>query len=104
MKGMVALLCAFNLVHAQPSADATPSLAESFNAGAPEVEPVVVGREKWNEKPPASPEPEPTRSTSEDNNPTRINELDPLETPAGTAGPKPLTSRSPQKQTRHQHC
>jgi hypothetical protein len=80
MKGLVALLCAFNLAHAQPSADATPSLAESFNAGAPEVEPVVVGREKWNEKPPAPPEPEPTRSTSGDNNPTRINELDPLET------------------------
>lgn len=33
--------------------DQQPSLAESYNAGAPEVEPVVVGRERWNEKPAA---------------------------------------------------
>ncbi len=62
-----------------------PSNPENgFNAGAPEVEPVVVGRERWNEK---TKDPEtPTKSLSEgeddksDSQTSRINELDPLET------------------------
>ena len=37
-------------VNGQPT-EGSPSLGEAFNAGAPEVEPIVVGRERWNEKP-----------------------------------------------------
>jgi hypothetical protein len=50
VKGVVALLVIISFAQAQPSTDTGPSLGEAFNAGAPEIEPVVVGREKWNEK------------------------------------------------------
>ena len=75
------------LLHSQtPKDDKSPSLGEAFNAGAPEVEPVVVGRERWNQKPPTNNSREsaqPASETSEKNEPTpspRIDELDPLET------------------------
>ncbi len=82
---MVVLLFVCSLVSAQNSNKDTPSLGESFNAGAPEVEPVVVGRDRWNEKPITSPiqPPDPASTQSENNltSPsTRIGELDPLET------------------------
>jgi len=81
-KGAVALLVMFSIAQAQPSPDAGPSLGEAFNAAAPEIEPVVVGREKWNEKPQALPENESLPPASEDDavNNGRISELDPLET------------------------
>ena len=71
-----------SFAQAQPSTDAGPSLGEAFNAGAPEIEPVVVGREKWNEKPQASPKTETLSPPSEDDAVPngRISELDPLET------------------------
>jgi hypothetical protein len=82
VKGVVALLVLISFAKAQPSTDTGPSLGEAFNAGAPEIEPVVVGREKWNEKPQASPKAETLSSPSEDDAVTngRISELDPLET------------------------
>jgi hypothetical protein len=82
VKGVVALLVIISFAKAQPSTDTGPSLGEAFNAGAPEIEPVVVGREKWNEKPQASPKAETLSSPSEDDAVTngRISELDPLET------------------------
>jgi hypothetical protein len=82
VKGVVALILMFTCAQAQPSTDTGPSLGEAFNAGAPEIEPVVVGREKWNEKPQASPKTETLSSPSEDEavNNGRISELDPLET------------------------
>jgi len=82
VKGVVALIVMITCAQAQPSTDAGPSLGEAFNAGAPEIEPVVVGREKWNEKPQASPTTETLSSPSEDEavNNGRISELDPLET------------------------
>ncbi len=82
VKGVVALLVIISFAHAQPSTDTGPSLGEAFNAGAPEIEPVVVGREKWNEKPQALPKTETLSSPSEDEAVTngRISELDPLET------------------------
>ena len=82
IKGVVALLVIISFAYAQPSTDTAPSLGEAFNAGAPEIEPVVVGREKWNEKPQASPKIETLSSPSEDEalNNGRISELDPLET------------------------
>ena len=82
IKGVVALLVIISFAYAQPSTDTGPSLGEAFNAGAPEIEPVVVGREKWNEKPQASPKTETLSSPSEDEalNNGRISELDPLET------------------------
>lgn len=70
----------------QPTPDESTSLGQAFNAGAPEVEPVVVGREKWNEKP-TKPSTAPSRDEafqSDSNNAEsqsgRIGELDPLET------------------------
>ena len=82
VKGVVALLVIISFAHAQPSTDTGPSLGEAFNAGAPEIEPVVVGREKWNEKPEALPKTETLSSPAEDEAVTngRISELDPLET------------------------
>jgi hypothetical protein len=82
MKSVVALPVIISFAQAQPSTDTGPSLGEAFNAGAPEIEPVVVGREKWNEKPQASPKTETLSSTSEDESVPngRISELDPLET------------------------
>ena len=82
VKGVVALFVIISFAHAQPSTDTGPSLGEAFNAGAPEIEPVVVGREKWNKKPQASPKTETLSSPAEDEAVTngRISELDPLET------------------------
>jgi len=82
VKGVVVLPVIISFAQAQPSTDTGPSLGEAFNAGAPEIEPVVVGREKWNEKPQASPKTEPLSSPSEDDAVPngRISELDPLET------------------------
>ena len=82
IKGVVALLVIISFAYAQPSTDTGPSLGEAFNAGAPEIEPVVVGREKWNEKPEALPKTETLSSPAEDKAVTngRISELDPLET------------------------
>ena len=82
VKGVVALIVIISFAQAQPSTDTGPSLGEAFNAGAPEIEPVVVGREKWNEKPQASPKTETLSSPSEDDAVPngRISELDPLET------------------------
>ena len=82
VKGVVALLVIISFAYAQPSTDTGPSLGEAFNAGAPEIEPIVVGREKWNEKPQASPKTETLSSPAENEAVTngRISELDPLET------------------------
>ena len=82
VKGVVALPVIISFAQAQPSTDTGPSLGEAFNAGAPEIEPVVVGREKWNEKPQASPKTETLSSPAEDDAVPngRISELDPLET------------------------
>jgi hypothetical protein len=82
VKGVVALPVIISFAQAQPTTDTGPSLGEAFNAGAPEIEPVVVGREKWNEIPQASPETETLSSPAEDDAVPngRISELDPLET------------------------
>ena len=82
VKGVVALLVMISIAQAQPSTDTGLSLGDAFNAGAPEIEPVVVGREKWNEKPQASPKTETLSSPAEDDAVPngRISELDPLET------------------------
>ena len=82
VKSVVALPVIISFAQAQPSTDTGPSLGEAFNAGAPEIEPVVVGREKWNEKPQASPKTETLSSPAEDDAVPngRISELDPLET------------------------
>jgi len=81
-KGVGALFALATLVHAQPSPEGTPSLGEAFNSGAPEVEPVIVGRERWNEKPPAPTDNQPVQSSAQSSpqESARINELDPLET------------------------
>ena len=81
-KGVVALVVIISFAQAQPSTDTGPSLGEAFNAGAPEIEPVVVGREKWNEKPQDLPKTETLSSPAEDDAVPngRISELDPLET------------------------
>ena len=81
----------------------SPSLGEAFNAGAPEVEPVVVGRERWNEKP-TNPSPETANPTGDKTNilkdsqnpqSTRIEELDPLETEQVKPDPSTLPLEPP---------
>jgi len=71
------------------------SLAEAFNAGAPEVEPVVVGREKWNEgmKEAAQPESNPSDDSKETSR--KIEELDPLETKQIQTSPSDLNIEPP---------
>ena len=70
----------------QPTPNESPSLGQAFNAGAPEVEPVVVGREKWNEKPikpstaSSGDEASQSGSNNDESQSGRIGELDPLET------------------------
>lgn len=84
----LAVLPFFSFVNGQPEPEGSPSLGEAFNAGAPEVEPIVVGRERWNEKPepedlskPQIPQ-EITDAQDQHTEPSsgRIGELDPLET------------------------
>ena len=86
--GMAVYLLSFSFAFGQPAQGDSPSLGEAFNAGAPEIEPVVVGRERWNDKPvQASTENsgDPSQQTelssnSNDSGSSRIDELDPLET------------------------
>ena len=97
MKGVVALPVIISFAQAQPSTDTGPSLGEAFNAGAPEIEPVVVGREKWNEKPQASTKTETLSSPTEDDAVPngRISELDPLETQQVQPDPSELPLETP---------
>ena len=80
--GLVVYLLVSVPVSGQPATADSPSLGEAFNAGAPEVEPVVVGRDKWNEKPADQriESPTPAKEDNEQSNNSRIGELDPLET------------------------
>ena len=83
--GIVVSLFVFISIYGQPSTEDSTSLGEAFNAGAPEVEPVVVGRDRWNEKPKNAPSENSSDATdessqSEESTTTRIGELDPLET------------------------
>lgn len=61
---------------------ALPQLEQQASLEAEsEVEPVVVGRKKWNDKPAAEPSPESSSENAPSGaNPVRIQELDPLET------------------------
>ena len=86
--GMAVSLLSFCSAFGQPAQGDSPSLGEAFNAGAPEVEPVVVGRERWNDKPVQTSTEnsgDPSQQTesssnSNDSGSSRIDELDPLET------------------------
>jgi hypothetical protein len=86
--GMAVSLLSFSSAFGQPAQGDSPSLGEAFNAGAPEVEPVVVGRERWNDKPVQTSTEnsgDPSQQTesssnSNDSGSSRIDELDPLET------------------------
>lgn len=88
IKGMAVSLLSFSSALGQPAQGDAPSLGEAFNAGAPEVEPVVVGRERWNDKPVQksiknsgdSLQQTESSSNSNDSGSSRIDELDPLET------------------------
>lgn len=77
-------LILFSSVYGQDKKADTPSLGETFNAGAPEVEPVVVGREQWNDKPDAQTIEDPSKTNQQpdlsNSQSTKIDELDPLET------------------------
>jgi len=86
--GMAVSLLSFSSAFGQPAQGDSPSLGEAFNAGAPEVEPVVVGRERWNDKPVQTTiensgdplQQTESSSNSNDSGSSRIDELDPLET------------------------
>lgn len=88
IRGMAVSLLSFSSALGQPAQGDSPSLGEAFNAGAPEVEPVVVGRERWNDKPVQksiknsgnSLQQTESSSNSNDSGSSRIDELDPLET------------------------
>lgn len=93
---MTAALLAFSSVYGQPASNNAPSLGQAFNAGAPEVEPVVVGRERWNEKP-SNPTPDSIDNGAneksnnlQENKSTKISELDPLETQQVKPNPSTL--------------
>ena len=93
----------FYLVCGQTEPEASPSLGEAFNAGAPEVEPIVVGRDRWNEKPVqenlSNPKSTADKTSSEDQDtaPTsgRIGELDALETQQVKPDPTTLPLEPP---------
>jgi len=99
----LAVLPFFSFVYGQPKPDGNLSLGEAFNAGAPEVEPIVVGRERWNEKPEPENLPKPqitqeiTDSGDRDTEPYtgRIGELDPLETQQVKPDPSTLPLHPP---------
>ena len=96
--GMAVSLLSFSSALGQPAQGDSPSLGEAFNAGAPEVEPVVVGRERWNDKPVQksiknsgdSLQQTESSSNSNDSGSSRIDELDPLETEQVKPGPSTL--------------
>jgi len=94
---LVASLVLFSSVFGQPASEDSPSLGEAFNAGAPEVEPVVVGREQWNQKPNTASDPSSKNepADSESSQSTRIDELDPLETQQVKPDPSTLPIEPP---------
>ena len=90
---------AFSLCFGQPEQTEEQSLGEAFNAGAPDVEPIVVGRERWNEKKLAEeisiPKNAPDAANPEKIQPSRITELDPLETEQVKPEPTELPLEAP---------
>jgi len=84
----------FSLLAEDKAADPS-SLAEAFNAGAPEVEPVVVGREKWNEGKKETAQPESNPSDDGKETSRKIEELDPLETKQIRTSPSDLDIEPP---------
>ena len=97
--GMVIPFLAFSLCFGQPEQTEEQSLGEAFNAGAPDVEPIVVGRERWNEKKLAEeisiPKNAPDAANPEKIQPSRITELDPLETEQVKPEPTELPLEAP---------
>jgi len=97
--GIVIPFLAFSLCLGQPEQTDAQSLGEAFNAGAPDVEPVVVGRERWNEKKPTTEIPTqkntPEPANSEKTQPSTITELDPLETKQIKPEPTELPLEAP---------
>jgi hypothetical protein len=93
-----------------PAQGDSPSLGEAFNAGAPEVEPVVVGRERWNDKPVQTSTEnsgDPSQQTesssnSNDSGSSRIDELDPLETEQVKPDPSTLPLILPKTNQLHE--
>jgi hypothetical protein len=93
----------FSLVYGKTEPEGSLSLGEAFNAGAPEVEPIVVGRDRWNEKPVQENLSNPkstadkTSSENQDTAPTsgRIGELDALETQQVKPDPTTLPLEPP---------
>ena len=97
--GMVIPFLAFSLCFGQPEQTEEQSLGEAFNAGAPDVEPIVVGRERWNEKKLAEeisiPKNAPDAANPEKIQPSRITELDPLESEQVKPKPTELPLEAP---------
>ena len=83
------------LLSAQDKEADPSSLAEAFNSGAPEVEPVVVGREKWNEGKKEVTQPESNPSDDQSTTSRKIEELDPLETKQIQTSPDDLKIEPP---------
>jgi hypothetical protein len=96
MRSALALLIVLNSSLLAEDKEADPSsLAEAFNAGAPEVEPVVVGREKWNQGKKEVTEPESNPGDDQSTPSQKIEELDPLETKQIQTSPNDLKIEPP---------
>jgi len=96
MRSALALFIALPCSLLAQDKEADPSsLAEAFNAGAPEVEPVVVGREKWNEGKKEAAQPQPKSSDDQPTPSRKIEELDPLETKQIQTSPDDLKIEPP---------
>ena len=101
------LLIMSNLCHGQADEkSAPPSLRDAFSdiqksstakENTDEVEPIVVGREKWSDRPDqVQADKQSEAKTIRDNaNSEKIQELDPLETKQGQVGPSKLPMKAP---------
>ena len=96
-----------NLCHGQADEkSAPPNLADAFSEiqksstaqeNTDEIEPIVVGREKWSDRPDQvqADNQSDTKTTKDNANSEKIQELDPLETKQGQVDPSKLPMKPP---------
>jgi hypothetical protein len=96
MRSALALFITLPCLLSAQDKEADPSsLAEAFNAGAPEVEPVVIGRDKWNEGKKEAGQSESNPSDDQSTPSRKIEELDALETKQIQTSPDDLKIEPP---------
>ena len=107
LRHSIVLLIMSNLCHGQADEKgAPPNLADAFSEiqksstaqeNTDEIEPIVVGREKWSDRPDQvqADNQSDTKTTKDNANSEKIQELDPLETKQGQVGPSKLPMKAP---------